>query len=49
MTIYLISHNFFSASEAIAWAVQYGNTTKVNRTGGLGLSLILEFIQKMME
>lgn len=40
---------FFSASEAIAWAVQYGNTTKVNRTGGLGLSLILEFIQKMME
>jgi hypothetical protein len=36
----------FSASEAIAWAVEYGNTTKINRTGGLGLSLILEFIQK---
>lgn len=36
----------YSAHEAIAWAVKYGNTTKRNRTGGLGLSLILDFIQK---
>lgn len=44
---YFASKNItFSANEAIGWAIEYGNTTKINRTGGLGLSLILEFIEK---
>lgn len=35
----------FDACMAIDWAMKYGNTTKIGRTGGLGLSLILEFIK----
>lgn len=35
----------FDACMAIDWAIKYGNTTKIGRTGGLGLSLILEFIK----
>lgn len=35
----------FTASDSIEWAIQYGNTTKKDRTGGLGLGLILEFIE----
>lgn len=36
----------FSGSEAIEWALQYGNTTKTgNISGGLGLDIILKFIK----
>lgn len=34
----------FTGSEAIDWAIQYGNSTKINTTGGLGLDVIKEFI-----
>ena len=34
-----------TACEAIEWAVQNGNTTKIDRTGGLGLHIILDFIR----
>lgn len=36
----------FDACTAIDWAIKDGNTTKIGRTGGLGLNLILEFIKK---
>lgn len=35
----------FEAHEAIEWAIQKGNTTKIDRTGGLGLSVLMEFIK----
>lgn len=35
----------FTAIEAIEWAIQYGNSTKRNCTGGLGLDLIINFIE----
>lgn len=35
----------FSASDAIHWAIQYGNTTKKDQTGGLGLDLLKEFVK----
>lgn len=36
-----------TGSETIVWAIQYGNTTKTgNISGGLGLSIIMEFIQR---
>lgn len=35
----------FEAHEAIEWAIQKGNTTKTDRTGGLGLSVLMEFIK----
>jgi hypothetical protein len=39
-------HTTFSASEAIEWALAYGNTTKIgNIPGGLGLDIIFEFIK----
>lgn len=39
-------HTNFSGSEAIEWALAYGNTTKTgNIPGGLGLGIIIEFIQ----
>lgn len=31
--------------EAIAWAMIKGNTTKIEHTGGLGLGLLLEFLE----
>ena len=34
-----------TATESIVWAVEYGHTTKKGRTGGLGLSLIKEFLE----
>lgn len=34
----------FSAKKAIEWAVQSGHTTKVKVSGGLGLSMLKEFI-----
>ena len=37
--------SFFSASEAIEWAIQYGHTTKTDQTGGLGLDLLKEFVK----
>lgn len=33
------------AHEAIEWAIQEGNTTKTDRTGGLGLSILREFVK----
>ncbi len=50
-TIHKNVNDFLSSSEkydaclAIDWAIKYGNTTKIGRTGGLGLSLILDFIK----
>lgn len=39
-------HTNFSGSEAIEWALVYGNTTKTgNIPGGLGLDIIFEFIK----
>lgn len=39
-------HTNFSGSEAIQWALAYGNTTKTgNIPGGLGLDIIFEFIK----
>lgn len=39
-------HTNFSGSEAIEWALAYGNTTKTgNIPGGLGLDIIFEFIK----
>lgn len=35
----------FKAEKAIEWALEYGNTTKTNITGGLGLALIIEFLK----
>lgn len=35
----------FEAHEAIEWAIQKGNTTKIDRTGGLGLSVLMEFVK----
>ena len=35
-----------SAEKAIEWAMVRGNTTKVKDTGGLGLSIITEFVEK---
>ena len=38
--------NDLSGSSAIEWALEYGNTTKTgNISGGLGLSIIMEFIK----
>lgn len=34
------------SEKAIEWAMQRGNTTKVGDTGGLGLSVIAEFVEK---
>lgn len=33
------------AHEAIEWAIQKGNTTKTDRTGGLGLSILIDFVE----
>ncbi|WP_252714454.1 ATP-binding protein [Treponema pectinovorum] len=38
-------HIPFSSVQAIEWALEDGNTTKVNEPGGLGLSLLTEFIR----
>jgi hypothetical protein len=39
-------NNNLTGSAAIEWALQYGNTTKTgNISGGLGLSIIMEFIK----
>jgi len=35
-----------SSTEAIKWAIKDGNTTKQNVSGGLGLTLLKEFILK---
>lgn len=42
---YFQGKTIFSASEAIDWAIQYGNTTKKDQTGGLGLDLLKEFVK----
>jgi signal transduction histidine kinase len=34
-----------SGKEAIKWAMQYGNTTKIGTSGGLGLDIIFEFVK----
>lgn len=39
-------HKGFSSKEAIEWAMVRGNTTKKDDTGGLGLSVITEFVEK---
>jgi phosphoglycolate phosphatase-like HAD superfamily hydrolase len=33
------------AHDAIEWAIQTGNTTKTDRSGGLGLGLLMDFIR----
>jgi hypothetical protein len=39
-------HTKLTGSEAIEWAMQYGNTTKIgNVSGGLGLDIVKEFIR----
>lgn len=35
----------YTSSEAIQWAMVEGNTTKITEPGGLGLSIILQFIK----
>lgn len=35
-----------SADDAIKWALEKGNSTKTNDTGGLGFSIIQEFVEK---
>lgn len=42
---YFQGKTVFSASAAIDWAIQYGNTTKKEQTGGLGLDLLKEFVK----
>lgn len=42
---YFQGSHVFSSSEAIEWAIQYGNTTKIEKTGGLGLDLLKEFVK----
>ena len=39
-------HKDVSPENAIKWAMVRGNTTKVGDTGGLGLSVITEFVEK---
>ena len=39
-------HEQMPSEMAIEWAMQRGNTTKVGDTGGLGLSVIAEFVEK---
>ncbi|KAA6352632.1 hypothetical protein EZS27_000084 [termite gut metagenome] len=37
--------NALLAHDAIEWAIQTGNTTKTDRSGGLGLGLLMDFIR----
>ena len=36
----------WSADDSLRWAMVKGNSTKLDDTGGLGLSIIQEFVEK---